>query len=126
MSLASNYPIEIRGEQYAPFKTWSITYNDSVTVHETEGGQQEDTVVRRGRISIAVSTVCLEDVANKLSLLEDLGTFTVKFYDIKTKGYVTINARVAPNSMVIALKEGSAKLGSTNGVWNVSFTLEEF
>ena len=124
--LKTDYPIEIKGQQYAPFKQWDITYNDTVTTHETEAGTQEDVILRKGRRSIAVATTCLDDIASELALLEDEASFTVKFYDIKTKGYVTINARVAAGSMNISLKPKSSNLSATNGVYTVSFTLEEF
>ncbi len=124
--LKTDYPIEINGEQFAPFGQWDITYNDTVTTHETEAGTQEDVILRKGRRSIAVATTCLDERASKLALLEDESSLTVKFYDIKSKDYVTINARVAAGSMNISLKPKSSKLSATNGVYTVSFTLEEF
>lgn len=124
--LKTDFPIEIKGEQYAPFAQWDVTYNDTVTTHETEAGTQEDVIIRKGRRTIAVSTTCLDDVASKLALLEEEPSFTVKFYDIKTKAYVTIYARVAAGSMSISLKPKSSNLSATNGVYTVSFTLEEF
>ncbi len=123
--LKTDYPTIINGVTYEPFKTWDITGNDVVTVHETEGGTQEDVIIRKGRRSIAVSTTCLPAVARSLAILEDLNSFEVQYYDVKTDGYVTIDMRVAPSSMVISLKEGSSRL-TVNGVYTVSFTLEEF
>lgn len=124
--LSTNYPTIINGVTYQPFKKWDISYNDTVTVHETEAGTQEDVIIRKGRRSIAVSTTCLSSLATVLAGLNDLSSFTVQFYDIKTAGYVTLTMRVAPNSMAINLKEGTARNASTNGVYTVSFTLEEY
>lgn len=126
MSLKNDYPVELNGTAYAPFKQWSISYNDSGETHETEGGKQEDAITRRGRRSIAVNTVCLEAIARQLVALEDLDEFTVKFYDLKTGGYVTIEARIAFGSMSASLREKSSNLEYCNGVWDISFTLEEF
>lgn len=123
--LKTDYPTIINGVTYEPFKTWDITNNDVVTTHETEGGTQEDVVIRKGRKSIAVSTTCLPAVANSLVQLEALTEFPVKFFDVKTLGYVTLTMRVAPSSMTVSLKEGSSRL-NVNGVYTVSFTLEEF
>jgi hypothetical protein len=123
--LKTDYPTIINGVTYEPFKTWDITNNDVVTTHETEGGTQEDVVIRKGRKSIAVSTTCLPAIANSLVQLEDLTEFPVKFFDVKTLGYVTLTMRVAPSSMTVSLKEGSSRL-TVNGVYTVSFTLEEF
>lgn len=123
--LKTDYPTIINGVTYEPFKTWDITNNDVVTTHETEAGTQEDVVIRKGRKSIAASTTCLPAIANSLVQLEDLTEFPVKFFDVKTLGYVTLTMRVAPSSMTVSLKEGSSRL-NVNGVYTVSFTLEEF
>lgn len=126
MSIQSDYPVELNGTQFQPFKQWSVVYNDSVVTHETEGGTQEDAISRKGRRTISVNTVCLESVARQLVALEAYDSFTAKFYELKAGGYVTINVRVAAGSMTATLKEKSAKLEYCNGVWDVSFTLEEF
>ncbi len=126
MSLATDYPIIINGVQYQPFKQWDISYKDARTVHETEGGTQEDVIISTGRRSIAVATTCLQSVATLLTGLEDLNNFTVKFYDIKANTYRESTMRVMPNSMRCALKEKTSRLSATNGVYNVSFTLEEY
>lgn len=121
------FPTILNGVTYKPFKTWNVRYNDYVTTHETEGGTQEDTVTRRGRRSIQVSTTCLEPLARQLAGLEDLDEFQAKFYDIKTGGYVQTQVRVATGSMSISLKEKTAsKISYCKGVYTVSFTLEEF
>jgi hypothetical protein len=124
--LKTDFPIIINGQEFAPFGQWNVTYNDTVTTHETEAGTQEDIILRKGRRSIAVSTTCLADTASKLAQLEEEPALSVTFYDIKTKGSVTINARVAAGSMSISLKPKSSNLATTNGVYTVSFTLEEF
>lgn len=125
-SLYSVYPVMLNGDTYKPFKKWDVSYNDSVETHETEAGTQEDVVTRKGRRSIAVSTTCLDDVARKLAALQDLDYFECKFYELKTNGYATINMRMAKDSFHASLKEKSAKLNGVNGVWTVSFTLQEF
>lgn len=125
-SISTNYPTILNGVTYAPFKTWNIRFNDNVTMHETEGGEQEDSITRKGRMSISVQTTCLENVAHSLALLEDVDKFKAKFYDIKTQDYIEIDCRVASGSMSVSLKEKTAKLKYCAGVYNVSFTLEEF
>lgn len=126
MSLATDYPTIINGVQYQPFKQWNVSYKDVKTVHETEGGTQEDVIISTGRRSIAVATTCLQPLATLLVGLEDLNNFVVKFYDIKSNAYVETVMRVVPNSMSCNLKEKTANLRTTNGVYNVSFTLEEY
>lgn len=124
--LQNDFPIYLDGVAYQYFKTWSITRNDYVTTHETEAGTQEDVVSRKGRRSIAVTVTCLQPLLAGLIGLAEKDEFEVRIYDPATDDYATMDMRIAANSFNYGLKEKSAKLTTTNGVWNVSFTLEEF
>lgn len=124
--LQTNYPIILNGVSYKYFKTWGITRNDTITVHETESGKQEDVVMRRGRRSIAVTVTCLQPLLASLLALADIDEFQAKIYNPATDAYDTIDCRIGAGSMSYALKERSADLSAVNGVWSVSFTLEEF
>ena len=124
--LQTNYPIVLNGVNYKYFKTWSIKRNDYVTVHETEAGTQEDVITRKGRRSIGVTVTCLQPLVASLLALADMDEFEAKIYDVAIDDYVTIGVRIGANSMSYALKERSADLAAVNGVWTVSFVLEEF
>lgn len=124
--LQENYPIVLNGVEYQYFKTWQIKRNDVVNKHETEAGTQEDSITRKGRLSIGVTVTCLQPLLAGLVGLANLDEFEAKIYDVVTDSYATITVRVAPNSMSYGLKQKSADLDTVNGVWNVSFTLEEF
>lgn len=124
--LQKSYPLKIDNVEFKYFKTWNTTRNDYVTTHETEGGTQEDVTTRRGRRSIGVTVTCLQPLLAQLLAIADKDEFEVKFYEPAIDDYVTIQARVGTGSMSYSLKEGSADLEAVNGVWVVSFTLEEF
>ena len=124
--LAKNYPIVLNGVEYQYFKTWSITRNDTVTTHTTESGKQEDVIARKGRRSIAVTVTCLQPLLSSLLALAELDEFEAKIYDPATNNYATIDVRIGAGSMSYALKEKSAYLSEVNGIYQVSFTLEEF
>lgn len=124
--LADNYPIILNGVEYKYFKTWSFTRNSTVYTHETEAGTQEDVTTRKGRRTIRGAVTCLQPLVAGLLALDNLDEFQAKVYDPLLDGYDTLNVRIAPSSMSYSLKEKSAKLKTTNGVWQVSFTLEEF
>lgn len=126
IGLAENYPMILNGEEYQYLKTLNVKLIDSVKTHETESGKQEDVSVRRGRKSINIAGVVLQSLLTKLLALEYLDEFTSQIYDPALNDYATIQGRIAPSSMSYGLKEKSAKLRTTNGVWTVSFTLEEF
>ncbi len=124
--LQKNYPIELNGTSYQYFKTWKIKRNDSVTTHTTEAGTQEDVTTRKGRRSIGVTVTCLQPLLAGLVGLAELGQFEAKIYDVVADDYVSINVRIGTNSMSYGLKPKSANLETVNGVWEVSFVLEEF
>lgn len=124
--LQTNYPIVLNDVEYKYFKTWGIKRNDYVSTHETEAGTQEDVVTRKGRRSIPVSVTCLQPLLANLIGLADLDEFDAKIYNPATDDYDTIDVRIGAGSMSYNLKQGSADLSAVNGVWEVSFTLEEF
>ena len=124
--LQKNYPIILNNVEYKYFKMWNTTRNDYVTTHETEAGTQEDVVTRKGRLSISVSVTCLQPLLASLLSLTDMDEFEAKIYNPATDGYDTIDVRIGAGSMSYNLKTGSADLSAVNGVYEVSFTLEEF
>ena len=124
--LSSNYPIILNGVSYQYFKTWNTKRNDHVTTHETEAGTQEDVTIRKGRKSISVSVTCLQPLLKGLIELAELDEFEAQIYDPVSDDYEEIIVRVGPNSMSYNLKQKSADLETVNGVWQVTFTLEEF
>ena len=124
--LQKNYPIKLNNVEYQYFKTWNITRNDYVQTHETEAGTQEDVITRKGRRSISVSVTCLQPLVAQLVALANLDEFEAQIYDVLTDDYDTMDVRIGAGSMSYSLKTGSADLSAVNGVWEVSFTLEEF
>lgn len=124
--LAKYYPIMLNGKSYQYFKTISYVRNDYVTTHETEAGTQEDVVSRRGRRSITISVTCLQPLLADLIGLAELASFEARMYDPVLDDYDTMNVRVGAGSMSYALKSKSERLNTANGVWTVTFTLEEF
>ena len=124
--LQTNYPIILNNVEYQYFKTWSIVRNDYVQTHETEAGTQEDVITRKGRKSIGVTVTCLQPLLASLVGLADIDEFEAQIYDPVTDDYDTMDVRIGAGSMSYSLKTGSADLSAVNGVWEVSFTLEEF
>lgn len=124
--LAENYPLVLNNVEYQYFKTWNTTLNDTVTTHNTESGKQEDVTTRKGRRSIGVTVTCLQPLLASLLGLQQLDEFEAKIYDPATDDYATIDVRIGAGSMSYSLREKSAYLSAVNGVYEVSFTLEEF
>lgn len=124
--LQKNYPLILDDVEFKYFKTWNTIRNDYVTTHETEAGTQEDVVARKGRRSIGVTVTCLQPLLAELIALSEKDEFEAQIYEPAVDDYVTIQARVGTGTMTYNLKQGSADLEAVNGVWEASFTLEEF
>lgn len=126
VGLAENYPIILNNVEYDYLKALSVSLVDYVTTHETESGKQEEVSTRRGRKSITISGTVLQPLLTQLLALEYLDEFTAQIYDPALNDYDTMTVRIGAGTMKYSLKEKSARLRTTNGVWNVSFNLEEF
>lgn len=126
VGLAENYPIILNNVEYDYLKALSVSLADSVVTHETESGKQEDVSTRRGRKSIVISGTVLQPLLTQLLALEYLDEFMAEIYDPALDDYDTMTVRIGAGTMRYSLKEKSARLRTTNGVWNVSFNLEEF
>ena len=124
--LQENYPIILNGTSYKYFKTWGTSLKDTITTHETESGKQEDVIMRKGRRSISVSVTCLQPLLASLLALQNIDEFVARIYNPAIDDYDTMDVRIASNSMSYNLVEKSADLTAVNGVWEVSFNLEEF
>lgn len=124
--LQTNYPIVLNNVEYQYFKTWNTSLKDTITTHETESGKQEDVIMRKGRRSISVTVKCLQPLLAGLLGLKELDEFEAQIYDPATDDYDTMDVRIGAGSMSYSLVEKSANLEAVNGVWQVSFTLEEF
>lgn len=90
----------------------------------TEAGTEIDLIVRAKRLSVSVATVCLDDELKTYFQFRDKNSFTLTKYDPLTKSSTTATVRM--DSFNYELVRKSSGLTATNGVWKVSFNLEEF
>lgn len=90
----------------------------------TEAGTEIDLIVREERLSVSVGYVCLDDLLQTLMSFRDMGSFSLTRYNPRTKTNQTKTVRIADFNYELVRK--SATLSGQNGVWKVSFNLEEF
>lgn len=90
----------------------------------TEAGTEIDLIVRASKLSVSVSTTCLDDELKTYFQFRDLNSFTLTKYDPLTKSSTTATVRMSDFNYSLVRKSHS--LDVTNGVWEVSFNLEEF
>lgn len=107
-----------------PQSGWSETSNVVENTEMSEGGTDMLDIIRMDKLSIAVSTSCFSDVAKIYEEFSKKPNITVKFYDIMNETYQERLMRM--RSFSKAYRKDTDKIEATNGIWDISFTLEEF
>lgn len=90
----------------------------------TEAGTEVDLIIRQDRLSVSVAYVGLDDLLQTLISFRDLNSFTLLKYNPRTKTNESRTVRMTDFNYELVRK--SSKLSGQNGVWNISFNLEEF
>lgn len=124
--MLKDYPIK--------FNTWALPFMptfkqksvDVVNKYTSEGGRDEEQVILKDKLSLDISATVLEDVLRQLYAYKNLEHFTLSKYDVITQSYKTYNVRFKDNSFNYSLVKNSDKISVSNGIYKVSFTIEEF
>lgn len=123
--MLSNYPIYFDNTELTIRRLrWSRGYENLSNVSETEAGTDDVEVIRKGKAVIGAEFNCSDRWASILSAFNDQQSIQVRFYDIKTKDYVTLKMRM--EDLNIDEVQDSDRVSGTNGLYIVSFSLVEF
>jgi len=104
--------------------TWEVSENDILNENQSEGGTDIVEAIRKGKLSIAVQTTCLSDQLKVYAQFERGNGFTLTLYDPVLETTTTKQVRI--KGFRYSKKAKSEKFTATRGIWNVSFTIEEF
>lgn len=107
-----------------PQSGWSESSNVVENTEMSEGGTDMLDIIRMDKLSISVSTSCFSDVAKIYEEFSKKPNITVKFYDIMNETYQERLMRM--RSFSKTYRKDTDKIEATNGIWDISFTLEEF
>ncbi len=123
MSIRTNYPMTFDNTEI-PFP---LMYSEELvtvdSVKQTEAGTDIVTVARYGKLKASMTIVCLQSTLQALAGFADEDSFVFKRYDPKTNAYEQKTVRMRNFNYI--MRKGSEDL-TVNGVWEVSFDLEEF
>lgn len=123
--MLSNYPIYFDNTEIKIRRgNWTRAYNNLANVSETEAGTDDVEVIRKGKTTIRAQFNCTSFWASTLSAFNDQQSIQVRFYDIKTKAYVTLKMRM--EDLEVDEVENTDRIETTNGLYIVSFDLVEF
>lgn len=123
-SIRSTYPIYFNST-VIPFPLdYSEEHGVVDKVKQTEAGTDIVTVARYGKLKASMTIVCLQETLQTIAGFSSIDSFTFKRYDPVTNDYGEKIVRM--RNFNYTPRKGSEDLTETNGVWEVSFDLEEF
>lgn len=103
---------------------WNEKFNRIVTNKQSEAGDDIETIVRRGKLSISVQCNGLSDLKKTIQTFYDKDSFVLSRYDDVAETYQEYNVRMTAFSANRIYR--TEDIEGTVGLWKISFTLEEF
>ena len=106
--------------------TWGEKSDDIKTRFSTEAGTDEIIEVRKDKLNIAFSCKCTSDWASTFKSFYLMDSFTLKRFDILTGQEEEREVHIENFSADLVPKSWDLDPTVTEGVWEISFNLEEF
>lgn len=107
-----------------PAMSWVENPEKLKNTFTTEAGTEIDLIVRAEKLSISASYKCTDTWLNRFMYFRDLNSFNLECYSPRTHGMIDRTVRMTDFNY--SLVRHSDELSATNGIWEVSFNLEEF
>lgn len=125
-SIKSDYPIIMNDTELPFFPTsWERSPNKIQNTNQSEGGRDIIQKIRSDKMSISASFAIADaNWARFFEELNELDALEVKEYSPRLNAYRTMTCRMEGFS--ISARRKSEELNGIYGVWDISFTLEEF
>ena len=122
--MLSEYPIYFDDSKLFTPEKWEESYEVIETTNQTEAGTDQVIVTRYDKLSVSASFNCSSRWAAKFAMFRDQDSIGVKIYDLKDQEYKTRTMRM--RNFKTGPEKNSEKVKGTNGLYVVSFDLEEF
>ncbi len=122
--MLSEYPIYFDDTKLFTPESWEESYAVVESTNQTEAGTDQIIVTRYDKLSVSASFQCSSRWAATFAAFRDKDSIAVKLYDLKTQDYKTRTMRI--RNFKTAPEKNSEKTEGTNGLYTVSFDLEEF
>lgn len=119
-----DYPVKFSGEEIPEPEEWSEESAVIENVNQTEAGTDQVSVTRYDKLSVSCSFQCSHRWASKFKAYSKKDSISVQMYDIELNGYKTRTMRI--RSFKADPVKNSQRTPNTNGLWEISFNLEEF
>lgn len=112
--------LKLNGVQLPNPQKWKESHDVVENSKETEAGTTATIITRYDKLSVSVSYQCSSAFANQLYALSIKDTLTMQL-----KGDTKESRTVMIRDFEKSLESGSERTARTDGLWNISFTIEE-
>lgn len=124
--MLASYPIKIENNAIPFPKSWSESPKRLANNYETEAGTRQAVILRNARTVFSGSWTVSSRWLKKFKDFRALEHFTLSVYDASTNAYADHTVSITDDSFSYDLIEGSKRVKNTEGLYNVSFDMEEF
>ena len=122
--MLKDYPVKFDNETIFTPSSWEEESKVVESVNETEAGTDQVIATRYDKLSVSARFQCSGLWASKFKAYSRRDVIAVSLYDLEIRGYRTRQMRI--RSFKAEPEDGSENVKNTNGLWTVSFSLEEF
>lgn len=122
--MLSDYPIKFGQEVIFAPESWEESSQVIENINTTEAGTDQISVTRYDKLSISCSFQCSSVWAKKFKEYSKQGEIAVSIYDLIAEEYKTRTMRI--RNFKASLVANSRSTPNTVGLWDISFSLEEF
>ena len=122
--MLSDYPIKFGQEVIFAPESWEESSQVIENINTTEAGTDQISVTRYDKLSISCSFQCSSVWAKKFKEYSKQGEIAVSIYDLIAEEYKTRTMRI--RNFKASLVANSRNTPNTVGLWDISFSLEEF
>lgn len=122
--MLNDYPVKFDDEQIFPPESWEESSEVIENVNQTEAGTDQVSVTRYDKLSVSASFNCSSRWASKFKAYSKKNSISVSLYDLEEQGYKTRTMRI--RNFKAKPQDNSRLTPGTNGLWSVSFDLNEF
>lgn len=122
--MLNEYPIYFDDTEIFTPESWDEDYSVVESTSQTEAGTDQVIVIRYDKLTVSCSFQCSSKWAAKFSTFRDKPSIIVKMYDLKMEAYKERTMRI--RKFKSSKEKNSEKTLGTNGLYTVSFELEEF
>lgn len=107
-----------------PQTGWEELSNVIENTQQSEAGTDMIDVVRYDKLSITITTSGDSNLAKLYKFFSKQDSIQVKIYDVLDEAYKTRTMRM--RNLTLSRRKNTDNLSTTNGIWDISCTLEEY